>query len=338
MLSTAMLYFRETARAGSLRRAAEQLGVAPSAISRQIANLEGELQTALLDRRANRTVLTPAGELVLAHAERVLQDSTALRGALQELVGQPCGVVRIGSIEGMVGHFLSNNLARFQKRHPQVRVVASVVGSRAVLEALQEGRIDIALAFNLPERHAFREHARLEQPLCVVVAPTHALARRRSVSFQELAGQRVALPDRSFQIRHLVDRIAGQTQVSLELAIETSTLDMAKGVVRNSDLATFLPRYAALHEVSNGDLCAVPLQERDFAATATSLLTMPAHRLSPAARALLETLSASMRRYGGGAPACSDSGNSGVPESAFPPEPALPTLSADLERLHEDCD
>jgi DNA-binding transcriptional LysR family regulator len=58
MLSTAMLYFRETARAGSLRRAAEQLGVAPSAISRQIAKLEGELQTALLDRRANRTTLT----------------------------------------------------------------------------------------------------------------------------------------------------------------------------------------------------------------------------------------------------------------------------------------
>jgi DNA-binding transcriptional LysR family regulator len=312
MLSTAMLYFRETAKAGSLRRAAEQLDVAPSAISRQIAKLEGELQTALLDRRANRTTLTPAGELVLAHADQVLQNSEALRGALQELTGQPAGIVRIGSIEGMVGHFLSNNLARFQKRHPQVKVQASVVGSRAVLEALQEGRIDIALAFNLPERHAFREHARLEQPLCAIVAPTHALARRRSVSFRELEGHRVALPDRSFQIRHLVDRIASKTQVSLDLVIETSTLDMAKGVVRNSDLITFLPRYAALHEVSNGDLCAVPLQERDFAATATSLLTLPGQRQSLAVRALLEMLATSMGRYGGNATPRSDSGNTRV--------------------------
>ncbi|WP_170217078.1 LysR family transcriptional regulator [Variovorax gossypii] len=314
MLSTAMLYFRETARAGSLRRAAEQLGVAPSAISRQIAKLEGELQAALLDRRANRTTLTPAGELVLAHAEQALQSSEALRGALQELSGEPVGTVRIGSIEGMVGHFLANNLARFQKRHPQVKLQASVVGSRAVLEALQEGRIDIALAFNLPERHAFREHARLEQPLCAIVAPTHPLARRRSVSFSELEGRRVALPDRSFQIRHLVDRIASKTQVSLELAIETGTLDMAKGLVRNSDLITFLPRYAALHEVSNGDLCAVPLQERDFAATAASLLTMPGRRQSPATRALLEMLATSMGRYGAGSGAAprSDSGNTRV--------------------------
>lgn len=302
MLSTAMLYFRETAKAGSLRRAAEQLGVAPSAISRQIAKLEGELQTALLDRRANRTTLTPAGELVLAHADQAQQNSEALRG----------GTVRVGSIEGMVSHFPANNLARFQKRHPQVKLQASVVGSRAVLEALQEGRIDIALAFNLPERHAFREHARLEQPLCAIVAPTHALARRRSVSFRELEGHRVALPDRSFQIRHLVDRIASKTQVSLELVIETSTLDMAKGVVRNSDLITFLPRYAALHEVSNGDLCAVPLQERDFAAAATSLLTLQGQRQSPASRALLEMLATSMGRYGGNAAPRSDSGNTRV--------------------------
>lgn len=312
MLSTAMLYFRETAKAGSLRRAAEQLDVAPSAISRQIAKLESELQTALLDRRANRTTLTPAGELVLAHADQALQNSEALRGALQALTGQPAGIVRIGSIEGMVGHFLSNNLARFQKRHPQVKVQASVVGSRAVLEALQEGRVDIALAFNLPERHAFREHARLEQPLCAIVAPTHALARRRSVSFRELEGHRVALPDRSLQIRHLVDRIASKTQVSLDLVIETSTLDMAKGVVRNSDLITFLPRYAALHEVSNGDLCAVPLQERDFAATATSLLTLPRQRQSLAVRALLEMLATSMGRYGGNTAPRSDSGNTHV--------------------------
>lgn len=331
MLSTAMLYFRETARAGSLRRAAETLGIAPSAVSRQIANLETELKILLLDRRANRTTLTPAGELVLAHAESALQESTALRAALQELVGKPSGTVRIGSIEGMVGHFLSCNLARYQKRHPEVKVQVSVVGSRAVLEALQECRIDMALAFNLAERHPFREHARLEQPLCALVAPAHPLAQRRSVSFLELAGQRVALPDRSFQIRHLVERIAAKLGVELELAIETNTLEMARGVVRNGDLVTLMPRYAALHEVSNGDLCAVPLKERDFAQTATSLVTLPTQRLSPAARSLLELLAAAMGRYGGKAGGRSDFGNMRMPESTFSPAQPAPRVAADLE-------
>ena len=73
---------------------------------------------------------------------------------------------------------------------------------------------------------------------------------------------------------------------------------MAKGVVRNSELLTFLPRYAALREVANGELYAVPLQERDLAHTSISLITMPSRQLSPAARKLLETFKAGMARYG----------------------------------------
>jgi DNA-binding transcriptional LysR family regulator len=159
-------------------------------------------------------------------------DSEALRGALQELTGQPAGTVRIGSIEGMVGHFLANNLARFQKRHPQVKVQASVVGSRAVLEALQEGRIDIALAFNLPAPCLPR--ARKAGAAAVRHRRAHACAGGAGAAFRSAnwrrppgGAARHALPD-----PHLVDRHCVKTQVALELVIETNTLDMAKGVVR----------------------------------------------------------------------------------------------------------
>src|ERR1700752_4659971 len=67
---------------------------------------------------------------------------------------------------------------------------------------------------------------------------------------------------------------------------------MAKGVVRNSELLTFLPCYAALREMANGELCAVPLQERDLAQTSISLITPPSRHPSPARRKLLETFKA----------------------------------------------
>jgi len=72
-------------------------------------------------------------------------------------------------------------------------------------------------------------------------------------------------------------------------------------VVRNSELLTFLPRYAALREIANGELCAVPLQERDLASTSISLITMSSRQLSPAARKLLETFKAGMTRSGASA-------------------------------------
>ena len=109
----------------------------------------------------------------------------------------------------------------------------------------------------------------------------HPLASRRSISFKALADQRVALPDHTFQIRSLIDGIALKTKTPLDRAIETNTLEMAKGVVRNSELLTFLPRYAALREIANGELCAVPLQERDLAQTSISLITMPSRQPSP---------------------------------------------------------
>lgn len=303
MIIPALQYFREVAACGSIRRAAERLSIAPSAISRQVTNLEAELGTSLLDRRSKRLALTPAGERVLAHVERAVQDLGNLRADLQELSGARTGQVRVASIEGMVTYFLARYLASFEQRSPGVTVSISVLGSRAVLEALGAGQADLALAFNLPARHPFREHARLEQPVCAIVAPTHALAGRRSVSFAELAGQRVALPDRSFQVRHLVERYALKAKVALEIVAETNSLEMAKGFVRSSQLLTFLPRYAALDEIANSELCAVPLQERDFAGTSVSLVTARDHRLSLAARNLLETLKSGMACYTPGLPA-----------------------------------
>jgi DNA-binding transcriptional LysR family regulator len=298
MLSPGLTYFREVALCGSIRRAAEHLSIAPSAISRQIGNLEAALEATLFDRRARRLTLTAAGELLLAYSERSSADFEALRESLQQITGLQAGQVRVGSIEGMVTYFLSRYLASFDKRYPGVKVIVSVVGSRAVLESLRDGEVDLALAFGLPTRNPFRVHARLEQPLCVIVAADHPLATRRSVSFKALADQRVALPDTTFQIRSLIDGIAQKTKTALHLVIETNTLEMAKGVVRNSDLLTFLPRYAALREIANGELCAVPLQERDLANTSVSLITMPSRQLSPAARKLLETFKAGMARYG----------------------------------------
>ncbi|WP_447742386.1 LysR family transcriptional regulator [Variovorax boronicumulans] len=297
MLPLALTYFREVALSGSIRRAAEHLSIAPSAISRQIGQLEAELQVALFDRRARRLTLTAAGELVRDYAARASTDADALRASLQQITGLQAGQVRIGSVEGMV-YFLSRYLAGFDERFPGIRVSVSIVGSRAVLELLRDGEIDLALAFGLPARNPFHVHARLEQPLCAIVAAGHPLAARRSISFKTLADQRVVLPDTTFQIRSLIDAIALKTKTSLTHVIEANTLDMAKGIVRHSELMTFLPRYAALREIASGELCAVPLQERDLAQTHISLITMPSYQPSPAARKLLQTFKAGMGRYG----------------------------------------
>lgn len=297
MLPAALHYFREAALSGSIRRAAERLSVAPSAISRQIAKLEAELSVALIDRRARGMTLTEAGRLVLAYAERSGEQFETLRDSLQDLAGARAGHVRVATVEGVVSYFLSKYIATFEKQHPGVSVHVSVLGSRTVLDTLREAGADIALVFGVTPRSGFVQHARLDQPLCVIVAAGHPLARRKTLSFAELGGARVALPDRSFEIRALVDRMATRTGANFVRVIETNSLEMAKGAVRNSQLLTFLPRYAALREVASGDLAAIPLRDLPLADTGVTLLTSRSGALSPAGLLLLDALKAGMATY-----------------------------------------
>lgn len=297
MLPPALQYFRAVALAGSVRRAAEQLSVAPSAVSRQISKLEAELGVALLDRRARGIALTEPGRQVLAYAERSEEQLAGLRDSLQALSGARSGHVRVATVEGVVSYFLSKYIAAFEKLHPGIQVQVSVLGSRTVLNTLREGEADLALTFGVTPRSGFIQHARLDQPLCVVMAAGHPLARRKALSITELAGARVALPDRSFEIRALVDRLARRTGVEFTRVIETNSLEMAKGAVRNSHLATFLPRYAALREIASRELVAVPLRDQPLADTSVSLLTLRAQAPSPAANLLLDALRSGMATY-----------------------------------------
>lgn len=297
MLPAALQYFRDAVQAGSIRRAAEKLGVAPSAISRQITRLEADLGLALLDRRARGLHLTEAGQLVLDYAARSGEQFGALQERLQALAGGRAGGVRVATVEGVVSYFLSKYIGTFELRNPGLRVQVSVLGSRSVLETLAAGGADIALAFGVRPGSRFVQHARLDQPLCVIVAANHPLARKKSLSFAEIAGARVALPDRSFEIRARIDRMTKRTRTDFVRVIETNSLEMAKGVVRNSELVTFLPRYAALREIASRELVAVPLRDWPFVDTSVTLLTARSHALSPAGRLLLDALKTGMAGY-----------------------------------------
>jgi DNA-binding transcriptional LysR family regulator len=297
MLPASLQYFSEAVQAGSIRRAAEKLAVAPSAISRQIMRLEADLGLALLDRRAHGLHLTEAGQLVLDYAARSGEQFGALQKRLQALAGGRAGEVRIATVEGVVSYFLSKYIGTFESRHPGLRVQVSVLGSRSVLETLAAGGADIALAFGVRPGSRFVQHARLDQPLCVIVAANHPLARRKSLFFADIAGARVALPDRSFEIRARIDRMAKRTRTDFVRVIETNSLEMAKGAVRNSELLTFLPRYAALREIASRELAAVPLRDRPFVDTSVTLLTARSHALSPAGDLLLEALKTGMASY-----------------------------------------
>ncbi len=182
---------REVARAGSLARAAEILSYTPSAVSQQIAALEREAGTRLLERRARGVVLTEAGQTLVAHTEAVLAQLDAAEAALAELADLRRGRLRMASFATAGATILPLAVEAFRARHPAIEVSVAQASPIESVARLQQGRLDLALTVDLePSPAEGVEVIHLfDDPVQLAVHRDHPLATRPELRLEELAGE-----------------------------------------------------------------------------------------------------------------------------------------------------
>jgi len=179
-------------------RTADRLGISQPGVSQAVRALESRLGATLFDRTSRRVQLTPAGEGLRARLTPAL---AALDGALAETTdpsGHVGGMLRIGFVLTTEGPALSRLVAAFHARYPACEVRLQEVETFDAYRALRQGDVDVLcnwLAVDEPDLSAgtvFAYYAR-----ALAVAPEHRLAKKRTVSVEDLAGEEVALFPRS---------------------------------------------------------------------------------------------------------------------------------------------
>lgn len=133
---------------GSMLNAAEKVFLTQSALSLQIKRLEDLLQQPLFHRDGRRLSLTPAGELMLDYARRVLDLHDQAVAAVT--AGDFSGPARIGMVQDFAEMLLSGLLARFAELYPDAQVYARVAGTAELLVLLERRQLDIVLGFGAP--------------------------------------------------------------------------------------------------------------------------------------------------------------------------------------------
>ena len=130
---------------GSFAQAAERLNRSTSAVSSQLKKLEQQAGTPLLRKAGRGMALTEAGEVMLGYARRLLELNdeavAAIRGA--ELEGR----VRLGLQEDFGESLLPAVLGRFARAHPRLRIEARIARNAELLDGVNKGRLDLALAW-----------------------------------------------------------------------------------------------------------------------------------------------------------------------------------------------
>ncbi|HEY3893954.1 MAG TPA: LysR family transcriptional regulator [Pseudonocardiaceae bacterium] len=140
-----LVYFLAVAQTRHFTRAAELTHVAQPSLSKQIQLLERELGSELFHRARGNVTLTPAGEVLVPFAKRILADVETARLEVNELAGLRQGRLRLGATPSLCTGPLAHALASFRSNYPGIRLIIDESGSRDLIRQLAEGAIDLAM-------------------------------------------------------------------------------------------------------------------------------------------------------------------------------------------------
>lgn len=293
-------YLYEAAKLGSMRAAADSLGVAVSSVSRQIAQLEEDLGVSLIEHGRRNIKLTQAGELLIAHYSDQSRLNEAFEAKLSDIKGLRTGRIELAIGEGFVGRPLSNMLVRFNARHPGLFINVHIsASSNEVVSLVAADDAHLGLVFQSSDDPRIRVLASVRQPLCAVMKVDHPLATRKLLKLADLKTDRLCLPESSFRTRQLLRTAESEEGVSLQPSVSSNSLTLLKSLLTASEFVTVLPVLAVSEEVRNGQFAAVPIDSAALQEASVQLIGRLGRRQPPAPLRMVSALTTYLEACGG---------------------------------------
>lgn len=252
--------FLSVARCGSMSRAAGELDLDVSIVSRKLGMLERHYGHALFERHSRGVRLTQAGVMAELAFQRMMAEDLSLRTDLDRLRRIEGGMLRISSTGSALAGPLSDVLLRFSERYPAVQVEIKRLRSREVVASVQRGSADIGIGLGLEEDPAVDIVTLFPDTLAAVMRPAHPLAGRAVLSCADLRHHPIA----TFEF---TSRIGGVTRQYLARAsgeapqLLANSLEVLKHFAAGGSGIAIMCRSSVRSELSAGTLAAVPLQD-----------------------------------------------------------------------------
>lgn len=291
MLERAAHYFDEVSRRGSIRKAAERLHIAPSAVDRQILQLEARIGAPLFERLPHGLRLTPAGELLLEAIRRWKREYERLQSQIKDLQGLCGGEVSVALVEGAT-EFMTDTLRQFRTRYPGIVYRLHIAGHQAVTDAILSGAYDVGLTFNPPSLHALRVERKVIYRIGAVVTPDHPLAEHGGVTFEECLEWGFVIPDETISIRPVLERVWQMSMTGpLRENATANSIALMKSMVKGGVGVGILTGLDVLTEVKTGELKFIPLAYPGIPVSELAVVVQSSRTLSVAASSFVQHLS-----------------------------------------------
>lgn len=232
-------YIDATARAGSVRKAAEILAITPSSLNRRIQSLEQELGTTLFERHAKGVRLNPAGEQTVHAFRRHLADIEELKARIEDLKGARRGTVSIVCSQSLLPIFLPTQIQRYRTQFPGVEFRVHMADGEAAERALITYDADLAIVFSPLAMENFETIATTRQPVFAIMSASHKLTAKSRLRLSDCMDYPLALPKSPYAVRNMLDLEAKRLSATLRPIVETESYIFLRNYVASSDAIGF---------------------------------------------------------------------------------------------------
>lgn len=256
-------YFVKIATLGSITRAADQLGVAQSALSRRVRIIEDELGMQLLMRAPRGIRMTRAGLQFLGHCQRVIRELTLVKEELRVRKEVPRGNVALGMSPTIGPLLLPGSIERAHQQCPDVRLRIVEGYSPTLFDALLAGHLDLAVLMNPPATRALTLRPLVSEPM-VVLTPRQSGNARRFYTLAELAKTPLIVTAGS---REIIEDQLRRIDAKPNIQIEISAIEPIRRMLLRGIGVTALPVSTFHDDIVAGSITAYPIVDGNFQRT-----------------------------------------------------------------------
>ncbi|MBU8881352.1 LysR family transcriptional regulator, partial [Bacillus sp. FJAT-29790] len=223
--------FRVLSKIQNITKAAKELSLTQSALSKSIARLEEDVGVPLFERNPRGVILNAYGNVFLQYANRAVQEMTDAQKKINEMIDPMHGVISFGFIPSLRPSFVPNLIRLFLKETPSVKFQLSQGSTRKVIHQLESAEVDLVFCSPQDEVENISTFPIINEELYLVVPKEHRLAQMKEVDLCEVENDLFVHYQQDLPLRQVIDGFCEKSGFHPKVAIEGSEDEIIGGLV-----------------------------------------------------------------------------------------------------------
>lgn len=281
--------FYHAARNLSYTAAANALFITQPAVTAQMKAFEEFCNLKLFKKRRRKIFLTDEGKALFSYAEKIFKYEKEIENVIDEMRELKRGILVLGTTKAYARYFMPLMITTFHENYPEIKIQLNEGSSLDMIYSLLDFKIEVAVIAKAEDNPEVKFLPFSQEEMAVIVSLKHPLAKKKAISFADLATLPFIMKEKGSGTRKLVEELFEAEKCTPNILMETSNTEFVKQMVQRGEGVSLVVKEAVAAELKEKKLTSVPLKGPKIYLD-VSIAYLKDQVLSPPANAFVDTL------------------------------------------------